>query len=291
MGSGTAGSSGERRGLVGMKGTPWRSSCLFSEEMLQLSATWVDVTSKAHEAILATPDLAPSMPRLTAAHSALAGLAQPVSADPRLAAITQEEAVIDPRHDDIIRGGYGLLTGAAFLLEEGGAELLALRDTLFPDGLSSTQKSYRAEAGQASQFAARLTPELRAQLASLVVGPKSEKKTLEQFVDELIGLGAQLGALEDEKGRLQPAPGQSSTIGVAVRAARNQWIRVANALVANSEVAQLDEATDKLIFRAAARRGEGGGSAGGGATAKKAADGAGQGTTAPAATGDAPAGK
>jgi hypothetical protein len=41
----------------------------YFEEMLQLSGTWVDTKSKAYKAILATPDLAPMMARLTAAHS------------------------------------------------------------------------------------------------------------------------------------------------------------------------------------------------------------------------------
>jgi hypothetical protein len=223
---------------------------LSSEEMLQLSGTWVDPKSKAHKAILASADLAPAMPRLTAAHEALAKLTQPASADPRLAAIVTEEAVIDPRHDDIIRGAHGLLTGAAFLLGADGAELLALRDTLFPDGLSSTQKSYRAEAGQAAQLATRLTPALRAQLASIVVGPKGEKKTLEHFIDELLTVGARLGVLEDEKGRLQPGPAEpaGSGVGAALLAARNQWVRVGNALVANGEVAGLSAETDKLVF-------------------------------------------
>lgn len=231
--------------------------------------------------------------RTPAAHNVLAKLAQPVEEDPRLAEIIVEEGILDPRHDDIIRGGYGLLTGAALLLGEAGAELLALRDILFPDGLSSTQKSYRAESGQAAQLATRLTPALRALLASIVVGPKSEKKTLEQFVDELIALGAKLGVLEDEKGRLQPAPGQQATSGgAALLAARNQWVRVLNALVANGEVAALDAETDKLIFgplraaeKAADRRDAT-------ALAKKKVDGAGQGTTEPAAaTGDVPPGK
>ncbi len=253
---------------------------LSSEEMLQISGTLVDPKSRAHKAILATPDLAPSMPRLTAAHSVLAQLSQPASADPRLAVIMVEEAALDPRHDDIIRGAHGLLTGAAFLRGEDGAELLALRDILFPDGLSSTQKSYRAQAGQAAQLAARLTAALRAQLASIVVGPKGDKQTLEHFIDELITIGAQLGVLEDDKGRLQsaaitPAPGA----GAALLAARNQWVRVANALVANGEVAALDEETDTLIFgplraaeKAADRR------AAGAPGKKKATEEAGQGT-------------
>lgn len=222
---------------------------LASEEMLQLSGTWVDPESKAHQAILATPDLAPSLPRFTAAHKLLAKLTQPGIEDPRLAAIVAEEGIVDPRHDDIIRGAHGLLTSAALLLGADGAALLALRDILFPDGLSSTQKSYRAESGQAAQLAKRLTPALRAQLASIVVGPKGEKKTLEQFVDELITLGARLGVLEDEKARLQPGPGEPGPgVGAGILAARNQWVKLANALIANSEVAGLDAETDKLIL-------------------------------------------
>ena len=228
---------------------------LASEEMLQLSGTWVDPESKAYKALLATPDLAPSMPRFTAAHKLLAKLTQPGIEDPRLAAIVAEEGIVDPRHDDIIRGAYGLLTCAALLLGADGADgadgaaLLALRDILFPDGLSSTQKSYRAESGQAAQLAKRLTPALRAQLASIVVGPKGDKKTLEQFVDELIALGARLGVLEDEKARLQPGPGEPGPgAGAAILAARNQWVKLANALIANSEVAGLDAETDKLVL-------------------------------------------
>jgi hypothetical protein len=223
---------------------------LFSEEMLQLSGTWVDPKSKAHKALLASPDLAPAMPRLTTTHNQLATLAQPVSEDPRVAAIMDEQSRLDPRHDDIVRGGYGLLTSAAFLLGgEEGAELLKLRDLLFPDGLSLILKTYRGEAGTAAQLEKRLTPEVRAQLASISVGAKGQKKTLEHFVDELLAVGAKLGALEDEKAILQPSPGEPGTgAGAALLAARNQWVRVVNALVANNELAALDPEEDKLIF-------------------------------------------
>ena len=258
---------------------------LFSEEMLQISGTLTDPKSKAHKAILASADLAPSMPRLTAAHEVLAKLTQPVDADPRLAAIVAEEGVIDPRHDDLIRGAHGLLTGAAFLLGEDGAELLAIRDTMFPDGLSSTQKSYRAEAGQAAQLAARLTPALRARLASIAVGPKSAKTTLEHCIDELLTLGARLGVLEDEKGRLQAglAEQAASGLGAALVAARNQWVRVGNSLVANGELAGLDPEADQLVFgplRAAEKAAE---RRAGSAAARKKAGGTGADPSAPKA--------
>jgi hypothetical protein len=224
---------------------------LFSEEMLQLSATWVDTKSKAHKAILATADLAPSLPRIIEAHGTLAHLAQPAQVDPALAVIIEKETEIDLHHDEIIRGTWGLLTSSATLLgvESGGAELLQLRDIVFPDGLQSAQKSYRAEAGQAVQLSKRLTPAHRAQLAAIVVGPKGSKVTLQQLVDELIHLAKDLGALEDDKARLQPAPSeQGPSVGAALLTARNQWVRVANALVANGDLAQLDAETEKLIF-------------------------------------------
>ena len=113
-------------------------------------------------------------------------------------------------------------------------------------------------------------------------------------MDELITIGARLGALEDDKGRLQAAPGEPGPgLGGPILVARNQWVRVANALTANGELAELDVETDKLIFgplraaeKAADRREAG-------AAAKKKADGAeldavGQGSGAPAGGGEAP---
>ena len=53
-----------------------------------------------------------------------------------------------------------------------------------------------------------------------------------------------LGALEDERARLSPAPSSSGEINEA----RLAWVRIMNAMVANAELAKLDADTDRLLF-------------------------------------------
>ncbi len=224
---------------------------LLTEEMIQVSTTWKDPKSKARKAILATPELAPLIPRLDGAHDALAAAGQPSTDDPRLGEISVQEGKLDLRHDDIIRGSHLLLTAASLLLGEdnGGAELITLRDTLIPDGLQSTQKSYRAQAGQAAQLDKRLTPDVRSDLDAIAVGPKSAKAVLGQYIDEWVTIGGKLGTLEDEKGRLLAAPVDPGTgAGAALLKARNTWVRVVNAMVANAELAEIDPEVDALVF-------------------------------------------
>lgn len=236
---------------------------LTSEEMLHISASWVDAKGPSKAIILACADTAPSFPRIQAAHNLLTSLAQPVGTSQRLAAISAELSEVDARHDDIVRGVNSHLTGGATLLgtaEDAGKALLALRDKLLPDGLESINKSYRAEAGQAKQLAERLTKELRAELAAIIVGPKTDKQTLADYVDEWLALGKRLGALQDERDRLENGASTS-----ALNDARLAWIRAVNALVANAELANLDDATMSILFgplnaaeRAAERRGKSG---------------------------------
>ncbi|MEO7330992.1 MAG: hypothetical protein ABI193_20625, partial [Minicystis sp.] len=221
---------------------------LSSEEMIQISSEWIDPKSEGHKAIAACKETAPLLPRMSAVHTTLAAAAQPGAEEPRLKEISGEQVKIDLRHDDIIRGSHLLLTGIAYLLgqEGGGAAMLALRDMLIPDGLESTQKSYRAEAGQASQLSSRLTPETATTLDTILVGPKQGKVSLRAFIKEWIEAGGSLGVLEDEKARLLAAPPEMT--GAELLRARNQWVRVANALVANAELGELDAATEALVF-------------------------------------------
>ncbi|MDI1447970.1 hypothetical protein [Polyangium sp. 6x1] len=220
---------------------------LQTEEMLQVSATWTDPESPARAAILSIPDLSAKLPRIDEIHSILATAAQP-SKNPRLDEISAEEGKIDLRHDAIIRGVHGYLTSTAELLGgEAGADLIQLRDVLVPDGLPSMQKTYRAQAGQAQQLAERLTPAITSRTNTIFIGHGPAQRFLTEYLQEWIALGKHLGELEDEKGRLLAEQSELAS-GSALVKARNRWIRVANSLVADGELAELAPATAALVF-------------------------------------------
>ncbi|MDC3953146.1 hypothetical protein [Polyangium jinanense] len=220
---------------------------LQTEEMLQVSATWVDPQSLARAAILGNPDLSAKLSRIDEIHSILAAAAQP-SKNPRLDEISAEQAKIDVRHDSIIRGIFGFLTATAELLGgETGADLIQLRDLLIPDGLPSVQKTYRAQAGQAQQLEGRLTPAIKARTNVIFIGQGPAQTSLTEYLDEWIALGKQLGEREDERGRLLAEQSELAS-GMSLVKARNRWIRVVNAFVADGELAELAPATEALVF-------------------------------------------
>ena len=171
--------------------------------MIQISGTWIDPASKAHDAILANDEIKPITGRIRAAHELLATAAQPVDT-PRLNTIIEQEARIDARHDAIIRGIWGFLTAKAELIGgDAGNAFISLRDLLLPDGLQSQLKTYRGEAGQALQLADRMTPAVRAQTDGILIGQGPNAQTLTYYVDELIDLGKQLGTFENERAVLE----------------------------------------------------------------------------------------
>jgi hypothetical protein len=218
---------------------------LASEEMLHLSAAWIQPQNPANVAILAATELAAFLPRLTAMHQELAQNAQPIIENPRFDEISNEQATIDARHDDLIRGSHSIFTGIAALLgAEQGAAFLDLRDKLIPDGLASTQKTYEGEAGQATQLADRITPEIRATLSKIRLDPQHPSRTLMFFLDEWMTLGKELGDLDTEKNRIAPGAHNQA----AHLAARNKWIRTVNLFVALAEAAEIDPQTHQLLF-------------------------------------------
>lgn len=235
---------------------------LTTEEMVQASGPWVTEGSEARKAILAVPVLHGLLPKVEAAHVALLD-AQPGPNNPRLAALQAEEQALDLEHDTLIRGTHMLLTALSLLSgsPEAAEGLLRLRDFLLPQGLEVTQATYRAEAGAGELLKKRLGDDASVKKQLKEIPVLSAKQSLWTFVEGWLGRAKKLGELENERAQIA-APGGPSD-GAKLVAARNQWIRAVNALVANGELAELDAATDRLIFgalrlaeKAADRRGK-----------------------------------
>jgi hypothetical protein len=211
------------------------------EEMVTLSEAWVTPGNPAHQALSQEPRLHGLVSDLTVAHGAIHAVT-PRTGDPRKAEIARIATEEDIVHDRLARGVYGLLTEAA-LLDEQGEQLIAVRDQLMPDGVAKvTQATYRGQAGHAALTRQRLTPELRAALA----GVPLRQGNLLARVDAWLAAADRLGALEEERARLDGASG--SSLGKQTVDARNGWIRVVNALTGVAALAELDEAKERTIF-------------------------------------------
>jgi len=222
-------------------GTQMALKRLTAQEMVQLSTPWVTASDPARAVLERVPLLAALIPQITAAHSALFAI-QVEPGDPKAKILSDAAATLDATHDGLVRGIHGTLTVLA-QVSSASEELLRLRDLLLPEGLTHTQLTYRGEAGHAALVASRLDDALRARLKSIVL----HDKNLLELVETWLATATQLGALEEQRARLS-AP--AATTAAQVSAARMTWVRVANALVANSELVGLDNDSDRKLFAA-----------------------------------------
>jgi len=211
---------------------------LTAAEMNQISAPMVTEGSAARAAIEKVPLLVALLPRLQRAHTAVFAVGvRP--AEPRLRQLVEREGALDAEHDDIVRGIHGSLSALA-RVSAAADELLSLRDSLFPEGLSHMHKSYRGQAGHGALVESRLDAGLQARLEAVNL----HDKNLLDLTRRWLAIAKELGAAEDERARLEPRPSAAAELNNA----RLAWIRIMNALVANAELAGLDEATDRLLF-------------------------------------------
>jgi len=211
---------------------------LTAEEMVAISAAWVVADQAGRAAIEKIPLLAVLLPNLEKVHDDLVALRS--KEPPNVAAISQKELEVDAKHDALVRGMVGTLTMLAPISDD-REELLAIRDKLFPEGASHTQLSYRGEAGHAAVIAAQIDDAMKARLKAIAV----HKKTMFDLVTAWIETGKQLGQLEEDKARLG---GNSPSLGAELQTARTAWLRMAKALLSNAKLAEIDSATDQVLF-------------------------------------------
>jgi len=185
--------------------------------------------------------LAALLPQVEAAHQLIISMI-PAAESQKMKELSATEAEVDDQHDTLVRGIYGGLSSMA-LLSANGAELVSLRDLLLPDGLEHTHKSYRGEAGYAALLNPRLDAATRQRLAAVTL----HDHTLEALVDAWLQLAKQLGDLEEQKARLGGPVGNTAQ---EISQARFGWIRMVRALLANAELAQINEEKDRVLFAA-----------------------------------------
>ncbi len=213
---------------------------LTAEEMEPVSAAWINPQDPAHLEILKVPELKGLLPQAELAHQGLHAAVPP--GDSKAKEISDLAAEVDSVHDTLARGIHGYLTEVALLVED-GEPLLKLRDELMPEGLGAVvRNTYRGQAGFAALLRSRLTGSTRGSLREM---PLPGGKTLADSVDAWLDAGDRLGQLEEEKARLAASV---PTVAGRVFEARNRWIRVANAMVANAELVDLTEEQERVIF-------------------------------------------
>jgi hypothetical protein len=212
---------------------------LVEQEMVQISALWVDKGSPVRAAIEAEPMTAGLLPRLTAAHAGIVAVSGQ-STDPEARQLATEANRLDARHDELVRTMDGALTILA-KVSKSGDDHLRLRDLLFPERLRHINKSHSAEAGHAAAIAAALTPEVLASMKAIPIGDTTLFELHAQYQDA----AKQLGAVVEKRARLNRP---SVTPAAQVLAARREWIRWANILMTTAENAEVSPDTDALLF-------------------------------------------
>jgi hypothetical protein len=218
---------------------------LLTAEMMTVSERWT--SAKSDRGLLgAIPLLAAMLPMIDAAHAALLD-AQRVDegADSvkELAALSAEGGETDQRHDRKGRGVWKVLDGLADLADspEESDGYAALRDRFMPDGQSILQASWATESGNAQRLEKELRDDTFSRALAEVPLP-GRKATLLDAVKAHISAGRRLGVIEARRGVIEAelkvtraaraADGATS----ALVKARNQWIRVVNAIVANLDL-------------------------------------------------------
>lgn len=137
----------------------------------------------------------------------------------------------DVHHDRKVRGIYGMLSSLAELCDEEADRppLLALRDALFPQGLSATRRTYAEQVGAAEQAAHVLTPAQRAALEAIPAQPAVA--TLAAAFDAYLGAARSLRSVENDRSEAQKAVTPATPSASSRLSDRNAAVRLLNTLV------------------------------------------------------------
>lgn len=218
---------------------------LTTQTMVTVSARWLD-PNQERPILQRYPLSRALLTHLSTAHARLIEFQRrSTTNEETLQKLSERLAVLDDRHDRILRGAHGMLTSLAALADtdERAAYYLDLRDKLFPDGLRGVSRSYVDQAGEVMLLEGRLDDQSAFALRSIL----TPNGSLYGHVQTLIDIGREMGRLEAERTKL--GRGSEQTTRADVARARNEWIRVVTALRASVALDSVSAEDLDRIFR------------------------------------------
>ena len=235
---------------------------LSNREMVKLGQDLLQTGGKQREKLDAVDAARALIPTLESSLSLLVLSEAPTNSE--IARLTSQLTFVDGRHDSLVRAIDGRCEAEQDATTDPEVhEIMAqVRLAVFLSGRSIIVASYMEEAGEVRFREARVTPAIRKVLKKLKT---YEGRTLEELYDELQAVATEIGVLEKRRQEL----GEEGEIIVKNRAARFQWIRGINALIAVLESQGIDPNTIIGPIREAEAKAErrGGASTGGGTNA------------------------
>ncbi len=234
------------------------------DEMVALIAPWVDET-KRKTVFLSIPEIAPLHGKVVKAHASVLAIPQTKTTPTALAAILEQETVIDARHDHLARAISLALDARAELYLAGDppdfARAARARDVgrkLFPTGLTIVNASLLAESGNTARVAHLIREEEPWMLEFLDDIPSgAPPHTLRDVVEAWIATGARLAELEHARTELLAKEAAKPEGNLSPQAARSLWLRVVSQVLSNLELSDAPgeyiEAIRRPVLRASER--------------------------------------
>ena len=218
-----------------------------NEEMVALTTPWVDPAHSDYQLLASRPVLAALLPELTAAHDGILAIVPAGEILERLDEISAEQGEVDYHHDRAMRGMFYRFQSERQLTDD--EEVLdridEMQALILPQGLATTQKRYREEAGHAERVSAQISAEQRALLRQWTY----HDGTMADVFDTWLALAARLGELDHERnGSITEREGRRRG---ANQRARLRWIRVVRLVGQNAELLGDDPEIAELLDRVA----------------------------------------
>lgn len=211
--------------------------------MIEVSDQWLQ---QDRGLIESQPALLYPLERIEDAHNLLLTTQKRLgSVEKTVMELTQNLTAEDAYHDRKLRGMYWMLTGAAEIADdpEERERLLAARETLFPLGLSATQRTYREQAGNGKIARGQFSPDVQATCDLLQLKGLPLSGVVYNWLDS----SQRIGDMNAQRNRMAKDEDDGVAAGEQHQA-RLGWIKAVNALLSMLDFTDFDADTRRRLL-------------------------------------------